>query len=339
MINGALKIDLITPIGYKHLDCIRYMRNWVSAAHPNQSEITGLNLINWLEICIKEVISTPPSNIQVRINQLLSNIKTQLIEDDQANSIIVFFTELGADKADALIKGFFGIYIDKKTTQQTRTNINILAPELWKIVSEEVKFDFGIRYATFVANADNSMKNEAKRFLEVVEGMSYLPDSTKIPQIKAAIDNLIIAHNNLNNFYNEPSFAKQLLKVVGSHGEVPVQMNFIYVKSIVSVFLTNGNGVARSAEPIYIELIKNFNPKQSFIALVSFKDELINSKLQFSICRDKFLEMLTYIKPNITSEGVNALLSEISDRVVNSKSLNDEKFIQKVSFFENNFLG
>ena len=26
------------------------MRNWASAAHPNQSELTGLNLISWLEI-------------------------------------------------------------------------------------------------------------------------------------------------------------------------------------------------------------------------------------------------------------------------------------------------
>lgn len=70
LIKGALQIDLISQIGYKHLDYIRFMRNWASAAHPNQSELTGLNLFSWLEICIKEVIATPPSNIQVRINQI-----------------------------------------------------------------------------------------------------------------------------------------------------------------------------------------------------------------------------------------------------------------------------
>ncbi|WP_218776701.1 hypothetical protein [Nostoc sp. T09] len=62
LIEGSRKIGLISEIGYKHLDTIRYMRNWVSAAHPNQNEITGLQLISWLETCIREVISLPLSN-------------------------------------------------------------------------------------------------------------------------------------------------------------------------------------------------------------------------------------------------------------------------------------
>lgn len=84
LIEGALKIDLIGQIGYKHLDYIRYMRNWTSAAHPNQEDITGLKLVSWLETCIKEVIATPLSSIQVKINQLLGNIKTTTISFEDA---------------------------------------------------------------------------------------------------------------------------------------------------------------------------------------------------------------------------------------------------------------
>lgn len=339
LIKGALQIDLISQIGYKHLDFIRFMRNWASAAHPNQSELTGLNLISWLEICIKEVIATPPSSIQVRINQLLANIKSEIIDKEQADTISVFFTELSNEKADALAKGFFGIYIDQNTTQQARTNINYLAPELWKVVSEEIKSDFGIRYATFVANGDNQARNEAKQFLEIVGGLSYLPDSVKTPQIKSAIDNLIMAHNNLNNFYNEPSFARQLRSIIGTHGSVPAQLNYSYVKTIVSVFLTNGNGVAWSAEPIYIELIRNFDPKQSFIALTSFTDEGIKSKLQFILCREKFEEMLDYIQPNITSDGVLSLLEEIRPRTKSLSNIRDsDKLIEKITFFNKKYL-
>ncbi len=185
LIKGALQIGLITQIGYKHLDFIRYMRNWASAAHPNQTELTGLNLISWLEICIKEVIATPPSNIQVETGKLLSNIKSEVIDDEQAKTIVSFFTELNVEKADALAKGFFGIYIDKNTSQQTRANINNLAPELWKIISEEAKLDFGIRYATFLANGDNQTKNEAKRFLEVVGGNVLFARSDKNPHNKS----------------------------------------------------------------------------------------------------------------------------------------------------------
>jgi len=59
LIQGARNIGLISELGFKHLDYIRYMRNWASAAHPNQNQLTGLQLISWLETCIKEVISLP----------------------------------------------------------------------------------------------------------------------------------------------------------------------------------------------------------------------------------------------------------------------------------------
>ncbi|MEK6482556.1 hypothetical protein WJR50_33820 [Catalinimonas sp. 4WD22] len=75
LINGAREIELISEVGYKHLTYINYMRNWVSAAHPNQNEITGLQLISWLETCIREVISLPIPSAAIQIKKLLSNIK------------------------------------------------------------------------------------------------------------------------------------------------------------------------------------------------------------------------------------------------------------------------
>ena len=154
-----------------------------------------------------------------------------------------------------------------------------------------------------------------------------------------SLDNLMMAHNSFNNFYNEPSFARQLRAVVGNHGIIPPKMNFQYVKAIVSVFLTNGSGEVWAANPIYIELIKNFDAKQSFIALISFTDEFIKSKLQFPLCQKKFAEMLGYLESNITSEGVLDLLGEIRDKV---KSLhlisNNDKLSDKIRFFQNNYL-
>lgn len=339
LIKGALDIGLITQIGHRHLDYIRYMRNWSSAAHPNQAELTGLNLIAWLEICIKEVIATPPSNIQIKIEKLLGNIKSETIEDDQAEMITTFFTELNVEKADALAKGFFGIYIDKNTSQQTRTNINKLVPSLWEIISEEVKTSFGIRYATFIANGETHNKNEAKNFLEIVGGLSYIPDTVKTPIIKTSLENLMMAHKGNNNFYSEPSFANQLRNVIGKHGSIPHQINFLYVKTIVTVFLTNGRGEAWDANHIYKELIKDFDYKQSFIALTSFIDESIRSQLQFQLCQNKYEELLGYIEPNITSDGVLDLLSEIKGQILRLHSIsNDDKLIKKIKLFSEKIL-
>lgn len=38
LIQGAKEIGLISDIGYRMLDNIKHMRNWASAAHPNQVE-------------------------------------------------------------------------------------------------------------------------------------------------------------------------------------------------------------------------------------------------------------------------------------------------------------
>ena len=94
LIEGAYKIGLISEMGYHHLDYIRYMRNWTSAAHPNENELTGLNLINWMEICIKEVITLPTSNNLIRVKELLNNIRSGVIDEEQAEVIATFFTEL-----------------------------------------------------------------------------------------------------------------------------------------------------------------------------------------------------------------------------------------------------
>ena len=57
LVRGCHVTGILSDIGYRHLDYIRDMRNWASAAHPNQNELSGLQLISWLETCLREVIA------------------------------------------------------------------------------------------------------------------------------------------------------------------------------------------------------------------------------------------------------------------------------------------
>lgn len=338
LIEGAHKIGLISQIGYKHLDYIRYMRNWASAAHPNQAELTGLNLVSWLETCIREVIATPLSNIQIRINQLLGNIKTQQLNSAEVETMATFFTELSDEKCNTFAKGLFGIYIDPKSTQQSIDNINLIAPHLWGFVSEDVRSDFGTRYAVFVANGDRHAIETSKRFLELVGGLSYLPDSAKAPQIKNALDQLLEAHYAINNFYNEPPLARQLSNIIGMHGSIPTQLNYTYIKTLVTVFLTNGCGEAWSADSIYAQLIKNLDAKQAYLALTAFREEAVRSKLQFILCKNKFKEMLDLLEPKIISEGVRSLLNDVRKNIENLSTISpSDPLIQKVQLFDKNY--
>ncbi|GLV59830.1 hypothetical protein KDH_66540 [Dictyobacter sp. S3.2.2.5] len=106
LIRGAKEIGLINDIGYRHLDYIRSMRNWASAAHPNQNELSGLQLVTWLETCVQQVILLPTSNVVANIKRLLHNVKNNDISDMEAREIGAFFLNLSQEQVNNLVAGF-----------------------------------------------------------------------------------------------------------------------------------------------------------------------------------------------------------------------------------------
>lgn len=311
LIQGARNIGLISELGFKHLDYIRYMRNWASAAHPNQNQLTGLQLVSWLETCVKEVISLPLSNIVIEIKQLLGNIKQNQLTPQDAKQIAPFFINLTQQQTSNLASGFSGIYTDESTTPQTRQNIHYLLPYLWERVDEGTRQSFGVKYGKYIANNEQAKAALARQFLEIVNGVAYIPDDLKAAEIETSVQNLLSAHRNMSNFYSEPAFARQLGSLVGQAGKLPVQVRHTYVLGLVEVFLTNGNGVAWNAEPYYIELINKFSQEEAIIAMLSFTAENIASRLQFSLCQQKYKELIGLIKGKISSPAALEVLAAI----------------------------
>lgn len=308
LIRGASEMGLISDLGFKHLDYIRYMRNWASAAHPNQNQITGLQLIAWFETCIKEVIALPETNATAQIRTLLANMRNHALDAAGAQQVSAFFVDLTLDQSNSLMAGFFGIYTNESSLPLARDNVRLLAPMLWPFVGEPIKNNFGVKYGQFTANNDATRSKLAREFLDGVGAASYIPDTIRAAEIGTAIDELLVAHRGFNNFHLEPSFARLLDSLIGEKGNVPPAIAERYVEGLVEVFLTNGNGVAWSADPIYQKLIFNFNATQALLAALSFRKIHISSKLQFNICKEKYRELIDVAKTKITSpQGLDIL--------------------------------
>lgn len=335
LINGAKAIEMISELGYKHLDYIRYMRNWASAAHPNQNEITGLQLVGWLETCLKEVIALPESSVATEIKQLLANIKTNSIDDAEAKGIAAFFLNLSQEQVNNLASGFLGIYTRSDTTPRTRRNVHRLLPYLWNQVDEPTRQQSGLKHDQFAANGYKEERQLARQFLELVSAGSYISDDFRAVEIENVIENLLSVHRSVNNFYNEPPFARELQRLVGPVGKVPSKTNKKYVLCLVEVFLTNRHGIARNAEPIYLSLIGLFDPMQALIAVLSFNDVNIASKLQFRLCREKYYELLKMLKTKVSSVPVKELISDIETFTGDLDIMKDTyQFKQKVANLE-----
>ena len=311
LIHGALEIGLISAFGFKHLEYVKYMRNWASAAHPNQNEITGLQLISMLETCVIEVITLPLSDVVVGIKQLLDNIKRNRIDATEAKQISSFFLNLPKENAYTLAEGFFGIFTQLDTTSLTRQNVRLLAPDLWELLDEHTKQSIGVKYARLVANNEKQKADLARDFLETVSGQSYIPDGLRAAEIQTAIEDLLSAHRGMNNFYTEPSFARQLQRLIGEGGNVPPEIEEEYVLCLVEVFLSNGNGIAHEANTIYKSMLDQLEPNQVLIAVLSFTNINISSSLQISLCQKQFRALISRMKTKVSRPTVKELVDTI----------------------------
>ncbi|MEJ3923416.1 hypothetical protein WGV30_01945 [Campylobacter jejuni] len=90
LLKGARDIDLLSEVGYKQLEHIRYMRNEMSAAHPNNNGLKPFQMLSFLETCISEVICSQESEIALKVKKLLGNIKKQAMSKSEIENISAF---------------------------------------------------------------------------------------------------------------------------------------------------------------------------------------------------------------------------------------------------------
>lgn len=311
LLRGALSIGLLTATGHAQLDHIRYMRNYASAAHPNQVELTGLQLAAWLETCIRQVITRPYDEVTAQTGRLLGNIKATRLSEDEAAATAVFFEGLASERADALAAGLFGLYTDAKASAVVADNVRLLWPALWPHVSEDARYGFGTRYGRFVSIAATDQATAARDLLEKAGGAAYVPESMRAANIDSALDALRTAHHGWDNFHTEGAPARALAAQVGDRGDIPVAVTRKYVQTLVEVYLGNGYGVSWAADPVYSDLLDLLTPDQAGVALRSFTDPTISARLWSSKPQQRWAKLLDRLGPKLTRERDLELLAAV----------------------------
>lgn len=303
LIRLAARMEFISPAGQAQLDLVRYMRNHASAAHPNQHELQPLSLLGYMETCIKEVITLPQSPTMVQTSRLLANVKTETVTPELAASFAALFDGLRREQTETLANGLFGIYVSLDSTALMRDNIRLLLPHLWGNLAEDTKFSFGVRYARFKGNLDNTQADFAKEFLEAVGGTSYLPPDVRAADIDILVDKLHSAHNGWDNFYNEPPIARELATYVGNL-PLPEGVREKFAFALVEAYLGRRAGVAATAVPVYEELFQNMTPAEANWVL-------------FYVTGPEFAAILSYPRPK---QQFDKLMTIVSNKFVGTQA-------------------
>jgi hypothetical protein len=256
------------------------MRNWASAAHPNQNELTGLQLADWLETCIREVLAKEPSDAAIIVKKLLKNIREETFDQSSAMPIKAKIQKLPKELSGSLLRSIFGMYVDEKLSLNIKRNIDLISKSAWNQTDDNDKSEIGLRHAFYAVNGDLKRKELATKFLTNVDGLRYLSEDIKAVEIKEKIDNLRNAHEGYQNFYNEEPHARILFNYIHETGEIPESIAFEYAKTLIICRVGNRFGVSRSAEPYYSEMIRIFQDDLIKIFLNLLKDEEILNILE-----------------------------------------------------------
>ncbi len=311
LLRASLEIGLISDAGFHRLDHVRWMRNHASAAHPNQNDLAGLELVTFLQVCIREVINTPTDTVTAHTGRLLANVKKELLEPGAVDTAAAFFDQLPADRADTLANGLFGLYTAASRIPMVADNVRLLWPRLWPFVQEAARKNFGIRHGRASASAETEFAAAARELIELVGGTAYLTTEVRAIDMSDALDSLSGAHHGFNNFYNEPGPARRVLALAGEQGDVPEQVRERYVRVIVDCFLGNGYGVSDAAVTSYEAMLARFSSADAALALRLFLDPVYSSLLGHKVGRAQWVALLEILEPKLTSTTDRDLMAAV----------------------------
>jgi len=330
LIRGCLTTGLISEIGFRHLDYIRDMRNWASAAHPNQNELTGLQVVSWLDTCIREVLAKEPAGPVIEVRRLLRSLRQEKLSPDDIPPIAASLPMLPDDLSRSLLRTILGMYTDVNLAADVRNNIKLVAKAVWEVCSDESRYEAGMKLASLEANGEASRVKLAREFLELVDGLAYLPPDRLALEISTVLDTLMSVHNGWHNFYNEPTPARQLQRLVPASGEVPSNVVKKYVKTVTMCRIGNGYGISWAAQPIYDDLISRFSDKHVFWFINLVRDTEFGSRLQFPQCAQHYQTLASQLERRVVNPQLKQALNFIagfpSDKLRHIKS--DARFQQ-----------
>jgi hypothetical protein len=314
LIRGCRQTGILSEIGFKHLDYIRDMRNWASAAHPNHTQLTGLQLIAWLETCIREVLSKEPSGPGVEARALLHNLRCETLSSNDIPAIEAPLQRLPEEILRSILSTILGMFVDPKIEARVKDNIRLVSRAVWGVASEEARYEVGLKYATYSANGDVTRKAAAKEFLDKVKGLSYLPADSLALELNEQLDNLASAHFAWNNYSNEVPHAKSLAKYVPPSGAIPPSVLTKYAKTLLLCRIgdaTYGDGVSRGAAPYHDQLVARMQEREILEVARLLGDGDIASRLQFAACQTNFRRVIGSLRPKATDDHLARALDMI----------------------------
>lgn len=315
LLDTCKKLEWISDVVHRKLCYILDMRNQIGASHPNSSTINSYELLAWLDTCIKEVINEKASNSAIISKGIIENIKNleESIDDETLQSMELSFKDFPTNITSTLLISLFGIYISNKTSSIVRNNILLVSSKLWIYTLDTTKYELGTKVEFFKNNLEKEKVELAHTFFEKCNGLHYLTLNEKSLIISNLCDELHMANQGYNNYYNEPPIAREIMKYIKTSSDIPKEQT----RKIINTFLECRigrevwycNGVSPNAKTIYNNFFRLLSKEQSKILINLLKEHISSISEHNKIKIQNIKEILEIIQSNIVGERLNEIIN------------------------------
>ena len=314
LLEISRRIGFVKDINFERLRQVNYLRNHASSAHPNENDISGIEMLALLENCLKYAITAQPDHSVIRIKLLLENIRRNQIPNEDFVVIGSDLANQPQERIDDFLLSIFGIYCDPRQEQQVKTNIEKLVPHVWQCALEETKDQIGAKFGWYRKNGDIDRRNATQKILELVDGLRYRDEDSLAAELMEKLQNLKTVHFEGNNFYNEYAHAKSIEESIPISG-VPKSVRKLFVKVVCICYCGNGkgykNGVDENALPYYKKFIENFTVDEIKEFLNLFSDNEFVSDLNIDKADKRMRNLAVKIKTKTTNVHINKCLDVV----------------------------
>lgn len=307
LIDGAYKIGVIGWEASKVLKHAKETRH-IFDGHPKSSDPSIIKVLAMFEDCIKYVLNQPyPSQI-IDISEY---IETMNSTDFDRNEIAVTnaIAELPETYKSELVNRIFKAYILEESSSELRSNIEFLAPLLWKVLQKEQKNQIVKSLDRIITESNTKKTERAFKFVQIVKGHIYLSANSRNYIIKPLVDGL---KASLDEWPKENLYTKQLEQYASY---IPVELLKDYVWALTHTYVGYVGGsrhfsrsdfYANEAAPKIQQMFELFddNAANAFVEVIK-ESRVLKSR----ITSPSKLNRLRTLA-NIVSEKVSASFSE-----------------------------
>lgn len=298
VINLAFELGFINNVAKIELLHYSEIINYYICSDDPEDEFPTTKFPDLLRICIKYVLGAGKTEFEGSLTPFRDQLKSRHLEYSICEEIRIapYFYKKTVNK---LILNLAKNTKDSAEREVILSNMVMILTDLWKDLESEDKWLIGREYAQANNEGETNLIKALRKILLNVKGFDFVPENLRSNSYIKMANQLLNAHYQYNNFYNEPVYAKQLFNMGES---IPVPAIGTCMTAILACKIGNRYGVAESAQETLDSLLGKITEArwEYYISKVLPTDEVILSKLSETYSSENWGKIVE--KYNLKSE-------------------------------------